>query len=283
MQTSFSTPPKGSATFEVSDSVPMGDSGLPLRTLWYFRTQIKPKDWQIERYVLRIHFNPAVAQALSRLAEYHAPIFEEPDAWVPHVCGCLIHELESIRDFSGRKGIELAMSSLSKRQMCFKRCLDVDGEEQHFGSQTFRPGHLGQLSQRDFQTLRAAIASRRGFEAYTVEHQEIFKAPFEVAEPGTADVEMDRQNPRVEQSRLIKKPSHWPRETPELCLFALGEHIDFNDNLQLSQLIQDTTEIFGTRGKIQGRDKSILRRWSQALREDVTAETRFERELVIAD
>ena len=247
------------------------------RTFIYFRTQLRPEDWQIERYVLYISCTEMAMQTLGRLAGQVLGDIEAPGTWDLHDCECLFGEMDRFRLINGEEAGMVAMAALPDRQKCVKLCQDTNGQE-HFKIVKFCAQESGRLRLEDLKALREAIAGRNDLDAYGTEHRTCFQVPSRTERPDLANASRNGASWDESPGMLVRKPPSWPRETPEFCFFATDEDVDFRDVARLASMIQrvqDEDRVFGVRGQLEGSDKLLLNRWIHGLREELPETTAF--------
>ena len=242
------------------------------RTFVYLRTQLRPEDWQIERYMLCLNCTEMSIQVLGRLAQQVLGDLEAPDAWDSHDCECLFREMDRFKLLSGKEAANSAMLPLSRRQMCLKLCRDATGQE-HFRAVKFCPNSDGRLSLADLKALREAIVGREELQEYISEHRAPFRVPSQATCPDMRSSLQMSEHVAESQGMLIRKPPSWPRATPEFCFLVTDEHVDFDDVATLGTImkkVQDRDGILGNpRGQIEEGDMPFVDRWIRVLQGEV--------------
>lgn len=258
------------------DLMKEGDRTQKGRSFIFFRTQLRPRDWQIERYQLRINCSfEAIWMLIEYVRKENLSHTSAPFVYDGENCTCWLNELDQFKTLDGKQGANLAMQPLSQRQMCFQRSHESHGKK-HFKGAIFQPGERGGLSQKDLETIRKAIASDDRLQSRVVKYNTLLRVPF------PADVDSDDA---ASQGILIQKRPTWPTETPRFCFLATGRDISFNDEARLGVLIQtslERNEVFGADDNrlLDEEDSSFIRRWAGVLRGEMPATSLMDVEAV---
>ncbi|KIX02792.1 uncharacterized protein Z518_08734 [Rhinocladiella mackenziei CBS 650.93] len=240
-----------------------GEAHFAVKAFIYFRTFLRPADWQIERRLLYITCSRKAMEVLASIAETTDLTLEYPDTWRSHDCECLFRVTKSLNLFGGKESAGLA---LSERQMCLK----LANGDSHVQLVQYKPGGTGgRLTPSDLEMVSQTIAKSENLEICMTEH----RTPYRVLSSRIdAEISADVLDlPDLGNCRgvLIKKPGGWPSATPEFCFLTTDDQVNFEDVASVGNIIQETRDravMFGIRSeKIAAADDLFLDRWIQIL------------------
>ena len=247
------------------------ESILEIRALVYFRSRLRPEDWQITRQVLCILCSEKAIQAMAQIAELRPTIRRSSNGSDIAQCERFLQAINSLNLVGGTRSAGLA---LVRRQLSLRRLTDKAGsltlEWREFTPQ--RDG--GVTGEELYGILSHALKGQEEpvldlLTPYVKKKSYLYNVP----------VGSDQQRPPVTafeipsfqtQGIIIKVGSL--EITQDLCFLIFDENVRFDDEAKLGQPLEDShkaKELFAmtkTNSKYGQADHAFIQKWIRILR-----------------
>ncbi len=256
---------------------------LEVRALVYFRSALKPENWEIARHVLAILCDPKALKGLCEIAELNPNDQPTSDRCVDADCEPFKQAINWVKAVGGTTSAGLA---LRRRQLYLRSVSNNDGSSK-FEWMISRPeqegGVLEHLLERISQTSESC---EEGVPEILTPYIKRFRRTYIVPQgrdeqgpPATALKIPDLRT----SGALIKKPTTgWPEDTQDFCFLITNDNVRFDDIAKLGQLLEDTRRakelyvIVRKKATYHQGDLALIDWWIRVLKNQSPYDTFFE-------
>jgi hypothetical protein len=252
-----------------TDHQPSPEHDHPILAWIWFRSYLKPGDWQVVREIFCITVSQPAFRELLKLAG----VAQSPHAneWIAHLCDCLTTDAQSLRSLCGRESIASAASSLSLRLETFwhnngevhfrwaKQADNTTADAErlyHWISESSKTSLDASLPGCHSRKILEELLPRKVVPSFL---RPLLRIPSRFGKQGAA---------------LLKQPASWPAgRSPMYCLMVSDE-TGFDDEPALCQKIvrlSKAGDLYRPIGEevcritVSGYDKCLISVWTDIL------------------
>lgn len=256
-----------------------------VRLLVYFRSGLRPEDWQITRNLLVIACSMPAMKLVAQIAGSKKDFLRLSHLTIPdNRMEELVRMIkESPKLIAGSDSVMLAMT---RRPMFLFPVFDitVSAKFQWISSSQAKT----ELSADELSVFMSDVFNgpETPLPALSTQHMrkhlERLTVPSSDDEMGSSCLQ--HKLPRIDTAAIIvKKPSNgWPSSTPQFCLMVVDQRTSFNDNFRLGQLLQETIrqKAFYAAAKkdasFRKNDLMLFDKWARILKGELPSDTSLE-------
>ncbi len=247
---------------------------LEVRALVYFRSELKPKDWQIIRQVLCILCSEKAIEGLTQIAELNPFIHRSSNRSDDTECERFLQAINWPKLIGGTQSAGLA---LARCQLCLRAVSDSAGSSSFEWTKFFPQRDGGVTGEELYGIMSYALKNREvsipdHLTPYIKKNWCPYIVPVGSDTQGPTAMALELPNFRT-QGVLIKKPKvGWDEAAQDFCFLIVNENVRFDDEAKLGQLLEESKragEVFAAVQKNatydQG-DRALIDQWVRILK-----------------
>ena len=257
---------------------------LPVRALVYFRSALRPEDWQITRQVLCILCSEKAIQGLAEIAHYRPYIPRSPKNNDDAQCERFLLAINSLNLIGGTRSAGLA---LLRRQLSL-RAVGDNPRSSDFEWSKFSPQRNDGFKGAEFHGIMShalqhqEVSIQNHLKPYVEKNSCLCVVPAGSDQNGPPATALEIPNFRT-QGVLIKKPKGgWGETAQNLCFLVMNENVWFDNESMLGQLMDESNkarEVFAmanTNAAYEHGDRAIIDKWILILKGELSHYTALE-------
>lgn len=272
------------------------ETTLEVRALAYFRSGLRPEDWQITRQMLCVLCSEKAIQGLAQITGIN-PSINRRSSTTDAECEQFLRAINSLNLIGGNRSAGLSLM----RPQLFLRAVSNGSGSSLFEWSVFSPprtevvaGSTGSkgfsgFTGDDFFDIMSKALTTQDVSIPCLLTPYIEKKSYPYTIPGVSDqrgppaTALDIPNFPT-QGVIIKKPKDsWSETTPEFCFLVTNEHIQLGEERRLGELLEESyraKEFYRVSKQVvsynQG-DKALIGNWVRVLKGQLPRDTALER------
>ncbi|RFU27659.1 hypothetical protein B7463_g8657, partial [Scytalidium lignicola] len=274
------------------------ESILEVRALVYFRSGLRPEDWQITRQILCILCSEKAIQGLAQITGI-SPFINRSSNTTDAQCEQFLRAINSLNLIGGNKSAGLA---LARPHLFIRAVSDGSGsslfewssfclpraEEGVTGSRTvsgFTGDNFFDIMSKALTTQDVSIPP---FMTLYIEKKSCsYTIPGVSGQRGPPAEALHIPNFPT-QGVIVKKPKNsWSETTPEFCFLVTNEQVQFGEEKSLGELLEESYRakefylVSRNTGSYSRSDRALIDNWFRDLKGQLPRDTALERVIIL--
>ena len=247
------------------------ESNLKVRALVYFRSMLRPGDWQITRQMLCILCSENAIEGLAQIANLSGSTHRIINGSDDVQCERFLQAINSLNLIGGTRSVGLA---LAQHQLSL-RAITESAESTIFEWSKFPPNSDDRMTGEELHGMMLRASTEQEvfipdvLTPYIKKNTWAYIVPVGSYQQGPHATTLDIPNFKT-HGVLIKKPNIGLIETSQnFCFFVIDENVRFDDETKLGRLLEESykaKDFFRIGAPISRGDRELISQWIQVLK-----------------
>lgn len=260
------------------------ESIIEVRALVYFRSGLRPEDWQITRHLLCILCSEKAMEGLARITKLSPSIHRSSNRGDDIQCERFLQAINSLNLIGGTRSAGLA---LARRQLSLKAVGDNAGSFM-FEWSKFSPQRDDEVTGAElYEMMLRSLKKQKVFvpellTPYIKQKSCLYNVPVRSDEQGPPAKALEIPNFRT-HGILIKQPKLGRVEPViDFCFLVMYENVQFDNETKLGQLLEESNRagelyaVVKSNATYEQGDRAILDQWARILKGQLPQDTLLE-------